>query len=379
MRAPEEPDTELGRRDLLLEALLSLSPDMIVTIDRHSIIQSVGAAASTMLGYADKELVGENVNIMIPPPHHDQHDDYVGRYVETHEAHIIGVGRKLEAQRKDGTLLPIYLRVAEVWDGGEPLFVGLIHDLTKEEQAKDREQEMRTAMQHMSRVASMGEMATGLAHEINQPLTAINQYLSAATHQLKADNPDIGSALDFIEKASRQTERTSDIIRSLRQFVRFTGGEKRHCALEPLIREAVDLSLLESERKRITVTLDIPDALPEVRVEPVQIQQVLHNLLRNAIEATADTEAPHIRIFAKPHRDTHVQICLEDNGPGIDPALRDDLFDRFVSGKSEGLGIGLAICRSIITAHGGTIWVEDASPLGARFCFAIPAAAEIQP
>ncbi|WP_116236024.1 PAS domain-containing sensor histidine kinase [Parasphingopyxis lamellibrachiae] len=379
MRAPKEPDTELGRRDLLLKALLSLSPDMIVTIDRHSIIQSAGAAASTMLGYADKELVGKNVNIMIPPPYRDQHDANVRRYVETHEAHIIGIGRKLEALRKDGTLIPIYLRVAEVWDGGEPLFVGMVHDLTKEEQAKDREQEMRTAMQHMSRVASMGEMATGLAHEINQPLTAINQYLSAATHQLNEDNPDIGSALNFIEKASRQTERTSDIIRSLRQFVRFTGGEKRHCPLEPLIREAVDLSLLESERKRITVALDIPAALPEVRVEPVQIQQVLHNLLRNAIEATADIEAPHIRIFAKPHRDTHVQICLEDNGPGIDPALRDDLFDRFVSGKSEGLGIGLAICRSIVTAHGGTIWVEDASPRGARFCFAIPAATEIQP
>lgn len=379
MRAPKEPDTELARRDLLLEALLSLSPDMIVTIDRHSIIQSVGAAASTMLGYADKELVGENVNIMIPPPYRDRHDDYVERYVETHEAHIIGVGRKLEAQRKDGTLIPIYLRVAEVWDGGKPLFVGLVHDLTKEEQAKDREQEMRTAMQHMSRVASMGEMATGLAHEINQPLTAINQYLSAATHQLTADNPDIGSALNFIEKASRQTERTSDIIRSLRRFVRFTGGEKKPCALEPLIRETVDLSLLESERKRIAVAVDIPAALPDVYVEPVQIQQVLHNLLRNAIEATADMDVPNIRIFAKPHRDTHVQICLEDNGPGIAPALRDGLFDRFVSGKSEGLGIGLAICRSIVTAHGGTIWVEDAAPRGARFCFAIPAASDIRP
>jgi two-component system, LuxR family, sensor kinase FixL len=378
MKAPKEPDTELGRRDLLVEALLSLSPDMIVTIDQHSVIQSIGAVAATMLGYEGNELVGQNVKVMIPPPYRDEHEANVRRYIDTHEAHIIGVGRKLEAQRKDGTLFPIYLRVAEVWDGGNPLFVGLIHDLTKEEQAKDREQEMRTAMQHMSRVASMGEMATGLAHEINQPLTAINQYLSAASHQLRNGKPDIASAQEFIEKASRQTERTSDIIRSLRKFVRFTGGEKTRCALEPLIRETIDLSLLESERKRITVDVDIPDTLPDVLVEPVQIQQVLHNLLRNALEATAKVVRPHIRIFAKPHRETHVQICLEDNGPGIDSALKDELFERFVSGKSQGLGIGLAICRSIVSAHGGTIWAEEAEPTGARFCFAIPAATRSQ-
>lgn len=376
MRVPRKPKTALDRQDLLLQALMSLSPDMIVTINHHSIIQSIGAVAATMLGYEDDELVGQNVNVMIPPLYRDQHEANVRRYVETRKPHIIGIGRKLEAQRKDGTLFPIYLRVAEVWDGGEPLFVGLIHDLTQEEQAKDREQEMRTAMQHMSRVASMGEMATGLAHEINQPLTAINQYLSAARHQLSADDPDIPSAQEFIEKASRQTERTSDIIRSLRQFVRFTGGEKTRCALGPLIEETISLSLLESERNRITVDVDIPDALPDVHVEPVQIQQVLHNLLRNALEAMSDVERPHIRIYAKPHRETHVQICLEDNGPGIDPALRDGLFDRFVSGKPDGLGIGLAICRSIITAHGGTLWVEDSEPLGARFCFAIPAATE---
>lgn len=376
MKAPQEPETELARRDLLLDALLSMSPDMIVTIDRRGIIQAIGSAATKMFGYANSELVGQNVNVMMPSPHSAKHDSYIARYVETHEAHIIGVGRKLEARRKDGSLFPVFLRVAEVWDGGEPLFVGLLHDLTDEEQAKAREEEMRTAMQHMARVASMGELATGLAHEINQPLAAINQYLSAAAHQLSEDDPDIQSAQEFIEKANRQTERTGDIIRSLRRFVRFTGGEKSSCALEPLIREAIDLSLLESEKQRIAVELDIPDALPDVRVEPVQIQQVLHNLLRNSVEAVSDTERPHIRIFAKPHRDTHVQICVEDNGAGIDPKLRESLFDRFVSGNSNGLGIGLAICRSVVTAHGGTIWAEDGQAGGARLCFAIPAAAD---
>ncbi|MGP1281388.1 MAG: sensor histidine kinase [Parasphingopyxis sp.] len=376
MNVPKEPDTELARRDLLLNALLSLSPDMIVTIDRRGIIQSIGAAATTMFGYSGDELIGENVNLMMPSPHHDRHDAYIARYVETHEPHIIGVGRKVEARHKDGSLFPVFIRVAEVWDGGEPLFVGLLHDLTEEERAKAREEEMRTAMQHMARVASMGELATGLAHEINQPLAAINQYLSAASHQLSEKDADIASALEFIEKANRQTERTGDIIRSLRRFVRFTGGEKTRCALEPLIREAVDLSLLESEKKRIAVELDIPEDLPAVRVEPVQIQQVLHNLLRNSVEALSDAEVPLIRISAKPHRDTHVQICVEDTGTGIDPKLRDDLFDRFVSGNSNGLGIGLAICRSIVTAHGGTIWAEDRPANGARLCFAIPASTE---
>lgn len=374
MIAPKEPETELARRDLLLNALLSLSPDMIVTIDRRGIIQAIGSAATDMFGYGDDELIGQSVNIMMPSSHAAKHDNYIARYVETHEPHIIGVGRKLQARHKDGSLFPVFLRVAEVWDGGEPLFVGLLHDLTDEERAKAREEEMRTAMQHMARVASMGELATGLAHEINQPLAAINQYLSAATHQLSEQDPDIASAQDFIEKANRQTERTGDIIRSLRRFVRFAGGDKTNCALEPLISEAIDLSLLESEKRRITIELDIPDTLPEVRVEPVQIQQVLHNLLRNSVEALNGIEAPHIRIFAKPHRDTHVQVCVEDNGAGIDPKLRDSLFDRFVSGNSNGLGIGLAICRSVVTAHGGTIWAEDGEAGGARLCFAVPAA-----
>lgn len=375
MNAPKEPDTELERRNLLLNALLSLSPDMIVTIDRRGIIQSAGAAATEMFGYSGDELIGKNVNVMMPSPHHDRHDAYITRYVETHEPHIIGVGRKVEARRKDGSLFPVFLRVAEVWDGGEPLFVGLLHDLTGEERAQTREEEMRTAMQHMARVASMGELATGLAHEISQPLAAISQYLSAAGHQLSEDNPDMDSALEFVEKANRQTERAGDIIRSLRRFVRFTGGEKTRCAPEPLISEAIDLSLLESEKKRIAIELDIPEDLPAVRVEPVQIQQILHNLLRNSVEALGNAHMPRIRISAGLHRDTQVKICVEDNGAGIDPALRDDLFDRFVSGNGDGLGIGLAICRSIVTAHGGTIWTEDCEAHGARFCFAIPAPA----
>lgn len=371
---PKEPPDALGRMKLLLDALYSLAPDAILTIDKAGTILTVSASVSEMFGYADGELIGGNVSMLMASPHRERHDFYISRFLDTGEARIIGKGRTVEARRRDGRIFPVYLRVAEVWDDGNPTFVGVIHDLTDEVRGRAREQELRFTMQHMSRVASMGELATGLAHELNQPLTAISQYLASLTHIVEAAPDDRRTALELIDKANRQAQRAGEIIRSLRRFVSLESGARRNCDIGDLVEEALRLSLLDTERERIAVAFSRDANLPPVFVESVQIQQVIHNLLRNAVYAVENIKGPWIGIRAEAGDERFVSVVVEDNGPGIAADIKDSLFERFVSGRANGLGIGLAICRSIIVAHGGRLFAEDRPGGGARMRFTLPAA-----
>ncbi|MBV7256603.1 PAS domain S-box protein [Pacificimonas sp. WHA3] len=371
---PNRPADELARHELLLKALLTLSPDVVITINRHGIIQSLGQAVQTMFGYAHDELVGQNVAILMPSPDREQHDGYIERFLTTGEPRIIGIGRQVRGRRKDGELFPLFLRVAEVWDGGEPMFLGMLHDLTEEEALKSREQELRAAMQHMSRVASLGELAAEISHELNQPLTAITQYLSALNASLAMDAPDLAGIGALARKANAQAQRAGDVVRSMRRFVKTETGRREACDVARLLSESVDLSLLDREMERIDVRFDLPADLPPVLCEPVQVQQVVHNLLRNAVEAMHETSEPVIRLKARATGKSRIEIVVEDNGAGIAPNMRDQLFERFRTGRRDGLGIGLAICRSIVTAHGGQIEAEDALGGGTCFRFTLPAA-----
>jgi two-component system sensor kinase FixL len=360
-------------RDLVLEALLALSPDAVITIDRHGKIESLGQAVVTMFGYLHEELAGQNVSMLMPSPDRERHDAYIERYLSTGNAHIIGAGRQVRGRRKDGTLFPLFLRVAEISEGGEPTFLGILHDLTEEEMVKSREQELRAAMQDMSRVASLGELATQLSHELNQPLTAISQYSSALDALIAKETTDLTKVRSLAGKIGAQAERAGDVVRSIRRFVRAETGQRQPCEVATLISESVDLSILDRELERIDICFDAPADLPPILCEPVQVQQVLHNLLRNAVEAMAETSEPVLRLSARRAADDMVQVAIEDNGAGIAQDMRDHLFERFKTGKRDGLGIGLAICKSIVTAHGGRIEVRDVLGGGTCFRFTIPA------
>jgi two-component system sensor kinase FixL len=372
--SPKEPDTASGRTKLMLETVYAMVPDAIITIGRSGIIERAGDAVGRIFGYEEAELVGRNVSMLMPSPHRERHDDYIRRYLETGEARIIGKGRAVQAQRRDGSVFPAYVHVAEVWDGGNPLFMGFIHDLSGEAEARAHEQELRFAMQHLARVASMGELATGLAHELNQPLTAVSQYLTSLAHILEVRPDDRRTAIELIAKATAQAQKAGDIIRSLRRFVGTDKGERRPVPIGDIVENAIRLSLLDSERARIAVRFDRDDTLPLVRVEPVQIEQVLHNLLRNAVAAVAAVARPEIGVTAVRDGERAVRVSVDDNGPGIAPDIKGSLFERFVSGRPEGLGIGLAICRSIIIAHGGRIVAEDRPDGGTRVSFTVPVA-----
>lgn len=368
---PKKPQSKSDQQSLINQAVLSLSDDAIIMIDKHGTILDASNSAHRLFGYDDGTLLGRNVRVLMPMPDRDAHDGYVQRFLETNETKVIGRGRNINGLHAGGGIIPIFAQVAEVWDGGDPFFVSVLHDLRPEMKAKAQADDLRTALELTSRQAALGEFATGIGHEVNQPLTAIDQYLSAAKIALEKDGHDQETLTSLLTKAAEQCERAGGVIRSLRRFVR--GGPVIHDDVDMahLIDETIAVSFLESERDRLSVTLARSDEAIFGSGDKIQLQQVIHNLLRNAVDATADRQNPKIEIGLKKDG-PYVHVSVRDNGHGIAPQTADQVFDRFYSSKSNGLGIGLALAKTVIEAHDGQIWLEDSSENGSIFCFKIP-------
>lgn len=366
---------EAQAREAHLAAILATVPDAMVVIDRNGIIQSFSATAERLFGYSADEVKGRNVRILMPSPYSEQHDGYIARYLATGERRIIGVGRVVVAQRKDGTTFPIELAVGEVGAGEKTLFTGFIRDLSERQEREQRLHEVQSELIHISRLSELGQMVSALAHEVNQPLTAIQNYLRAG-HYLAASG-QIDKAQALCAKAIEQSERAGAIIRRLRDFVRKGAAVRQPENLRKIAEEAAALSLVGQRSKGVRVEMRFdPEAVWAV-VDKVQIQQVLFNLLRNAIEAMTDSERREITIATVPVADGQkadgmVEISVADSGPGLPQEVRQRLFQPFVTTKPEGLGVGLSICRSIVEAHGGRMTAEANPGGGSVFRFTVP-------
>ena len=358
----------------LLKSILETVPDAMIVIDEAGIIQSFSVAAERLFGYQADEVCGRNVNVLMPAPYHAQHDGYLHRYLTTGERRIIGTGRVVMGQRRDGTTFPIELAVGEVRDGDIRLFTGFIRDLTERQQTQTRMQELQNDLLHASRVRSMGQMAAALSHELNQPLTATTNYLAACQRMLDAPNPDLARIRQALNLATQQTQRSGEIIRRLRAFV--TRGEvtRKLEHLGKLVEEASALALVGAKERGIDVRLSV-SGVPLVMADRVQIQQVVLNLIRNAIEAMDASAVRRLTISTEALEEV-AQVTITDTGPGIPPEIEAQLFQPFVSTKREGMGIGLSVSRTIIEAHGGRL-APSANPEGGTiFRFSLPLAAE---
>ena len=357
----------------LLRSILDTIPDAMVVIDHTGKIHSFSAAAERLFGYQAIEVNGQNVSILMPAPYRAQHDGYLGRYLATGEKRIIGTGRVVMGQRKDGTTFPMELAVGEVKTDDQPLFTGFVRDLTERQQTQTRLQELQENLLHVSRLRSMGQMAAALSHELNQPLTATSNYLAAAVRLLDAPAPDLARIRHAVTLANQQTQRSGEIIRRLRTFV--TRGPVVRAPENParLIEEASALALLGAKDRAIAVQLVHQGNLPLVVADRVQIQQVLLNLIRNALEAMGDTATRRLTVTAKTCGEM-VEISVADTGSGVPPSIGEQLFQPFVTTKDDGMGIGLSVCRTIVEAHGGRIWAEENPDGGTIFRFTLPIA-----
>lgn len=349
----------LAEREAHLRSVLETVPDAMIVIDAKGVMQSFSAAAIRLFGYKQAEAVGRNVSMLMPEPYRAQHDGYMKRYNDTGEKRIIGSGRVVVGQRKDGSTFPMELSVGEMKSGEKHFFTGFVRDLTERQEAQQRLQELQAELIHMSRFTALGEMASTLAHELNQPLTAVASYLKGAGRLLDAGQKDgVAMARDAVERAAQQALRAGQIIRRLREFVARGEGDRHAENLTKLIEEACALALVGAKQSGVQVTLGFESTSTLVLADKIQIQQVLLNLVRNAIEAMQEVERRELKLSTQRVDGETVRIDVSDTGPGISPEIADQLFQPFITTKQAGMGVGLSISRTIIESHGGRIWVD---------------------
>jgi two-component system sensor kinase FixL len=368
-------EAALVRREHHLRSILATVPDAMIVMNERGIVSSFSAAAELVFGYTSAEVIGQNVAMLMPPIERRDHDDHLLTYLRTGVPHIIGDVRIATAQRANGEIFPIELAVGEASIAGERIFTGFVRDLTNRHDTERRVKELQSELIHVSRVSAMGTMASTLAHEINQPLTAIANYLET-TRAMIGDTDDglLGEIAEALDLAAAQSLRAGTIVRRLRAFV--DGGDTGFQVerLDALVEEATSLGLLGAHEAGINVTMTIAAGLDKVMVDRVQIQQVLVNLIRNAIQSMALTSCKELTIATAPDRDGWVRVTVTDTGTGLDSDIRDRLFEAFATTKEDGMGLGLSICRTIVEAHGGRIWADSAPGGGTAFHFCVPLA-----
>ncbi len=358
----------------LLSAILATVPDAMVVIDEKGRITSFSAAAERLFGYQEAEVLGQNVSLLMPSPHMEAHDGYLRRYIETGEKRIIGIGRVVEGKRRDGTLFPMELSVGEARTGEHRAFTGFIHDLTEKFETDARLQEVQAELVHASRLSAVGTLASALAHELNQPLTAIANYVSAA-RDVVSNAPEADAMLhEALDEAVKETLRAGQIIRRLRDFVSKGELDTKIWQLNRLINDATTLGLVGAREKGVSWSIEIEPDVDNVLADRVQIQQVMVNLMRNAIEAMEECPVKYLTITARPKGQEEVEISVADTGHGVPAEMMDQLFLPFISTKAQGMGLGLSICRTIVEAHGGQLRIQAAENGGTVFSFTLPRA-----
>ncbi|MFK8252395.1 two-component system sensor histidine kinase NtrB [Ancylobacter terrae] len=355
-----------------LLSVLSTAADGIIVIDERARILIFNKACEQMFGISSADAVGQNVKLVMPVEYADQHDEYVGSYIRTGVKKIIGIGREVRGRHVDGTVFPLELSVGEAQTPDGRQFIGILRDLRPRKESEQRLADLQSELVHLARVSAIDEMGAAIAHELNQPLTALILYLQAIrrAHAKGVDlNEVVGTILD---KAAGEAERAGHIIQRMRQFVEKREPERQQRDFDPLVDDAIELTLL-GQRHRIRIDRRSAGELPLVMVDPVQIQQVVVNLVRNAIEATSHCADPAIRIETSCPGGA-VKVEIQDNGPGIPEDALAKLFQAFSSTKRRGMGLGLAISRTIAQNHGGDLTVDPGgSGRGACFTLTLPA------
>jgi two-component system sensor kinase FixL len=355
-------------REAHLKSILDTVPDAMIVIDERGAIQSFSAAAERLFGHNSEDVLGKNIKIMMPSPYRESHDGYLDRYLRTEDRHIIGIGRVVVGERKDGSTFPMELAVGEMKSADRRYFTGFIRDLSERQRTEARLQELQSELVHISRLTAMGEMATALAHELNQPLSAIANYLKGSRRLIEGSTAgEAATVRDAMDKATAQALRAGEIIRRMRDFVARGESERNAEPARKLIEEASALALVGAQNLGVRTIYDLDAAVDLVLVDKVQIQQVLLNLVRNAIEAMEGLNRRELTISAKATAPETATISVADTGTGIAPEVADQLFKPFTTTKAAGMGVGLSICRTIIEAHGGQIWAEPNPGGGAIF------------
>jgi two-component system sensor kinase FixL len=358
--------------------VLDTIPDATIVIDSRGIITSFNRAAVRQFGYQPEEAIGKNVKMLMPTPYREQHDGYLARYLTTGEKRIIGIDRVVVGRRKDGSTFPMTLAVGETRTDDKVSFTGFVRDLTERQESAARLEEAQGELARLARLNELGEMASTLAHELNQPLSAIANYVQGCI-KLLAQVPEHPADLmrSALQETAKQSLRAGDIIRHLREFTTRGATDKTPEDVKKLIEEAGALALVGSREHGVRTEFDFDPVDSNVLADRVQIQQVLINLMRNAVEAMQSAETRELLVRTR-HVPAHaISVEVSDTGAGISDEVASRLFQPFVTTKAGGMGIGLSISRRIIQSHGSDLVYRRNERGGATFSFSLPIAEEI--
>lgn len=363
----------------LFDAVLRSVPDAMIVINQSGLICAFSATAEKLFGYSATEVNGRNVSLLMTDNDRSHHDQYISNYIETGEKQIIGIGRVVQAQLKDGSKIPVELKIGEANLGDARYFTGYIRDVTKKQETEHSLNQIQAELANFSRLSAVGTMASAMAHELNQPLTAVSNYLEAARDLIQTPNPNTMTMIhEALDAAATQSIRAGLIIRRLRDYVARGEVDSRPTDIATVLRDAMSVAKVGTEGPTPRLVDAIGADLPMVICDQLQIRQVVVNLIKNASEALKDTPAPLIWISAW-QKDTE-EICVEisDNGPGLNESDGHSVFDAFYTSKSTGMGLGLSICQTIIDAHNGSIWTETAPDRGAIFKFTLKTISDLE-
>ena len=355
-----------------LDSILETVPDAMIVINEHGLILSFSAAAERMFGFSEAELLGENISTLMPSPDRERHDHYLENYLATGERRIIGIGRITTARRRNGVVFPIDLHIGEARAGAEKLFTGFIRDLTERQVTQRRLHDLQAELAHVARITAMGTLATALAHELNQPLTAIANYVETARDLLHDPDEDVLEVVrEALNECASQSVRAGQIVRRLRDYISRGEIDRKPESLNQLVSEANVLAMIGAGAHGIEIEVKLDAAFDKVLVDRIQIQQVILNLVRNAFEAMEDAPVQRVQISSCREPGGSIRVTIADNGPGLDPELAGQLFQPFNSTKIHGMGLGLSICHTIIRGHAGRIWAEASDLGGTAFHFTL--------
>jgi two-component system sensor kinase FixL len=356
---------------LYLASIVEFSNDAIMSMDMQGLVTSWNRAARSMFGYEKAEIVGHKAAVLFPPDRLHEEDEILTRIKNREDV------AQYETVRlsKSGTELQVSLMASPIVDaGGEVIGVSkIIHDITAKRQAQQELLTLQAELVHLSRWNMMGMMASSLAHELNQPLTAMLNYVRAARRTMGNASTDMRAG-EFLDKAVEETKLAGGIIRALREFIDKRETNRKPEDINIVLEDSLTLSLYVGAAGREKIETRFAPGLQPVLIDKVQIQQVLLNLVRNALEAMKDLTGGALVIEAAPGDAGFITVSVADTGPGLAPEVAGRLFKPFTTTKEEGMGVGLSICQSIVESHGGKIWVEPNLPQGVIFRFRLPVA-----
>ncbi|VAW61612.1 hypothetical protein MNBD_GAMMA10-401 [hydrothermal vent metagenome] len=365
---------QLSDREKRIRALLNNISDAVLFCDHKGNIESANQAATRILGYSTKNLLKINFNQIV-------------NYDTVKDSMNWPVFEKIfetNAVNKDGTEIPIEILMSGLFQGNKTIVLVLMRDISERRQNELERHRHYTDMTHAGRLGIMGEMAAGIAHELNQPLAAISLYLQGCMRLSRPDENSDSKSFKIhraIKSADEQATRAAGIIRRIKRFVRKEGPNEsiQTVDLNQLVRKSIEFIFIDKQYSFIQPELLFTKQSVLIDVDSLQIEQVLVNLIRNAIEAILDQDSVHqlLRISTSIDDEGFACVSIVDSGEGIPIEIKDKIFDTYFTTKTEGLGMGLSICRSIIEEHNGVLWCDTSILQGAEFCFKLPLTSEL--